>query len=88
MPGNIVKPEDGAQCYFYTEGKGAVHEACKFWSLPAVNQELAGPGSTKMRRTWCLFLRRVCACVCELVCVCVCVCVCVLCCFRGMFLLH
>lgn len=33
----------------YTER--AVQEAHKFGSLPTVNQELAGPGSTKLRRT-------------------------------------
>lgn len=65
MPGNMVKPEDGTHGYFYTGRRRAVQEAHTFWSLPAVNQELAGPGSTEMERTWSLSLRstRVCVCV-------------------------
>lgn len=64
MPGNIIKPEDGAYCCFYTERRGAVDEAHRFWSLPSVKQELASPGSAKMRRTRSLFLGSTCVCVC------------------------
>lgn len=54
MPGNMVKPEDGTHGYLYTERRRAVQEAHKFWSLPTVNQELAGPGSIKMKNGPCL----------------------------------
>lgn len=63
MPGNMVKPEDGAHGYFYT-GRRAVQGAHRFWSLPAVNQELAGPGSAEVERTRSLSLRRAYVCVC------------------------
>lgn len=47
MPGNMVKT--GWNTWLFT--KRAVQEAHKFGSLPTVNQELAGPRSTKVRKT-------------------------------------
>lgn len=67
MPGNIIKTEDGARCYFYIERRGAMGEAHGFWSLPAVKQELAGPMNTKIRRTWSVPVlgEHLCVCLCE-----------------------
>lgn len=49
---------------FLHRTRGAVDEAHRFWSLPSVKQELAIPGSAKMRRTRSLFLGSTCVCVC------------------------
>lgn len=52
MPGDMVKPEDGTHGrLFLHKGDEQLQEAHKFRSLPTANQELAGPGSIKMRRT-------------------------------------